>query len=260
MRMCESCCKVSRKLSSCARCRHAWYCSTACQREAWKAHKTCCAEVNSAAQRCGRDPSIRALDLLGYLRRVMHVRHRFSVTVYLQCIVLRHACLGNTLCVEKHVALSPDVPRHHAAGAPAALPLLARLYRQRHGDGGDRRCAPCAVASRGLLWHYTWAAVPEPLRARLTAALQRLHQAAEAYTAALENGQCQDADLPFGAAMCTLCVTCVAWVLEGDDSFQAWRRGQSEAVELPHHCAGLDRPQPWDARCALTARTCQRGP
>lgn len=111
-----------------------------------------------------------------------------------------------------------------------------------------------------FLWHYTWAAVPEPLRARLTAALQRLHQAAEAYTAALENGQCQDADLPFGAAMCTLCVTCVAWVLEGDDSFQAWRRGQSEAVELPHHCAGLDRPQPWDARCALTARTCQRGP
>ena len=43
--MCEHCCSVARKMGSCKQCKHATYCSAACQTAAWKAHKPACASL-----------------------------------------------------------------------------------------------------------------------------------------------------------------------------------------------------------------------
>lgn len=72
--MCENCCAVARKLSSCARCCSAWYCSVACQKAAWKDHKPFCALIIGNCRKLGRAPALGVIDTLLYTGRFMRVR------------------------------------------------------------------------------------------------------------------------------------------------------------------------------------------
>ena len=49
MRMCEHCAKVRPRMSVCVRCCCATYCSAACQKQAWPAHKAFCKELRDFA-------------------------------------------------------------------------------------------------------------------------------------------------------------------------------------------------------------------
>lgn len=73
--MCERCHKVARKLSSCARCHHAWYCGVACQRAAWQLDKPCCRAIVEQLTSHSR-PIPGTFDPLVYFRFVMRVRPR----------------------------------------------------------------------------------------------------------------------------------------------------------------------------------------
>ena len=74
MHMCEHCHKVKAQMSICSRCRHAWYCSPACQRAAWKAHRKTCTDVmrvlKESALDDGRPPFMAGM----YTRVIVRVR------------------------------------------------------------------------------------------------------------------------------------------------------------------------------------------
>lgn len=82
-----------------------------------------------------------------------------------------------------------------------------------------------------FLWRYTWAAVPEPLRARLLAPLKRLN--AEAITVANTALSRFDRKGIFACVRAQLYQMHAAslwWVLDGDAAFEAWRRRTGMAV------------------------------
>ena len=82
---CHTCGRVKRKSSKsrCTRCGHAWYCSTACQKQDWWRHKDTCdrivAEKNAAclvdgAQENASMPA-HAVDSRVFFREVLEVRN-----------------------------------------------------------------------------------------------------------------------------------------------------------------------------------------
>ena len=85
-----------------------------------------------------------------------------------------------------------------------------------------------------FLWRYTWAALPQPLRAPLVTALNRL------YTVILDT---TDATLPSrgGKKLFSMeevgislrFLTSLFWLLEGDSAFVGWQRTAGEAGKLP---------------------------
>lgn len=76
-----------------------------------------------------------------------------------------------------------------------------------------------------FLWRYTWATVPEPLRARLLVPLRRLGPDAFAATSSDISGGPESGKM-LRCTIATMTARAAAWVLDGDAAFLKWRRGQ----------------------------------